>query len=65
MGISFLPDYVTQAAVDKGTIIRIPVQGFRVELWRQLLYHRDKWLSPQLQAAIEYLSGILLGAAEG
>jgi len=60
MGISFLPDYVTEAAVQAGRVVRLPVDDFKVELWKQLLYRRDKWLSPQMQAMIGHLSGISL-----
>jgi len=31
-----------------------------VELWNQILYHRDKWVSRQMQAVLDHLSGILL-----
>ncbi len=58
MGISFLPDYVTQKAVNENKIKRIRVEGIELELWRQLSYHRDKWLSLELQAIIEHLKEI-------
>ncbi|MBR5534611.1 MAG: LysR family transcriptional regulator [Ruminiclostridium sp.] len=60
IGMSFLPDYVTEGAVQRGTIVRLDVEGFAPELWKQLLYHRDKWLSLPMESVIEYLSGILL-----
>ena len=60
MGISFLPDYVTKSAVENGDIVRLNVADFNVELWKQLLYHRDKWVSQQMQAVIDYLSSIKL-----
>ena len=53
-GISFLPDYVTEQDVEAGTIVRLNVRDFEVEIWKQLLYHRDKWVSPQLEAVLEY-----------
>lgn len=53
-GISFLPDYVTQQDVDAGAIVRLNVTDFEAEIWKQLLYHRDKWVSPQLEAVLEY-----------
>lgn len=59
MGISFLPDYVTQGAVDAGTVVRLKGQGFAPQLWKQLLYHREKWLSPPLQTVIGYLAKAL------
>ena len=60
MGVSFLPDYATEAAVRRGTVVRLDVLGFEPELWKQLLYHRDKWVSPQMQAVISHLAGISL-----
>lgn len=53
-GISFLPDYAIRDAVAAGTICRLPVTDFSLDVWRQLLYHRDKWVSPAMQAVIEY-----------
>ena len=35
-------------------------EGFEPELWKQLLYHREKWVSPAMQAVIS-----LLGRPEG
>lgn len=63
MGLSFLPDYVTERAVRSGGVVRLPVAGFEVELWKQLLYHRDKWMSQPMQAVLRHLSGILLREA--
>lgn len=56
-GISFLPDYVTEPALLEGRLIRLEVPDFAPQLWRQLLYHRDKWVSPAMQAVIGYFSG--------
>ena len=57
-GVSFLPDYVTEAALKSGQLIRLSVPEFKPELWRQLLYHKDKWVSPAMQTVIEYFSGL-------
>ena len=62
IGISFLPDYVTNFSVKKGKVVRLSVKDFDVELWKQLLYHKDKWMSPPLQAVIKYLSSIKLNS---
>lgn len=59
LGLSFLPDYVTDEAVRRGAVIRFRVPGFEPELWKQLLHHRDKWVSPQMQAVIAHLSELL------
>lgn len=63
MGISFLPDYVTEEDVRAGRLKRLPVADFQVTVWKQLLYRRDKWLSPQMKAMLEFLSGIRLREA--
>jgi DNA-binding transcriptional LysR family regulator len=52
VGISFLPDYVTGEAAARGTVVRMEAEGFRPELWKQLLYHRDKWVSQAMQNVI-------------
>ena len=56
--VSFLPDYVTEAALKSGRLVRLSVPEFKPELWRQLLYHKDKWVSPAMQTVIEYFSGL-------
>ncbi len=60
LGISFLPDYVTDDAFRRGALVRLNVKGFQPELWKQLLHHRDKWVSLQMQAVIDHLSGLCL-----
>lgn len=55
-GISFLPDYVTEEKVRTGRLRYLPVKNFEIEIWKQLLYHRDKWVTPQLESALAYLS---------
>ena len=54
-GISFLPDFVTQRAVDEGKLVHLPVPELQVTIWKQLLHHREKWLSPQIAAVLEYI----------
>jgi DNA-binding transcriptional LysR family regulator len=58
VGMSLLPDYVTQDAVSRGTVVRLDAEDFRPELWIQLLYHKNKWLSRPMQAVIDHLSGV-------
>ena len=60
MGLSLLPDYVTEAAVKAGTVVRLDVPEVQVEVWKQLIYRRDKWLSLPMQAMIRHLSTIQL-----
>ena len=55
LGCGFLPDFVTQKAVEAGEVVRLNTPKLQVEVWKQLLYHRDKWVSPEMQAVMEYL----------
>ena len=56
LGVSFLPDYATEQAVARGAIVLKDAEGFHPELWKQLLYHREKWVSPAMQAVISLLA---------
>jgi len=64
MGISFLPDYITEASVRNGSVVRMDAEGFSPQLWKQLLYRRDKWISPPIRAVLEHMAGILLATEE-
>lgn len=57
--VAFLPDYVTEKAVQAHRIVRLPVPEIQVELWKQLLYRKDKWVSLQMEACLEYLGKVL------
>ena len=59
-GVGFLPDYVTADSVRKGKLVRLKVQDFRVVVWKQLLYRREKWVSLPMQAMIDHISRIRL-----
>jgi len=59
-GISLLPDYVTEASVRAGRLKRLEIEDFRIEVWKQILYRREKWLSPQMKAVMEHLSNVTL-----
>lgn len=61
MGLSFLPDYVTEKSVRKGKVKRLKVADFTIEVRKQILYHRSKWVSLPMKAMIEHLSKIPLG----
>ena len=59
-GISFLPDYVTEESVRKGLIRHLNIPDLQVEVWKQILYRRDKWMSAPMQAMLDYLTPIRL-----
>ena len=53
MGLSFLPEYIVRPALAAGRLARLNVPDCTVEMHRQLFYHRDNWLTPQMKAFIE------------
>lgn len=53
-GISFLPEYVIKDRVEAGTLVCLPVSGLEIHVWKQLLYHRNKWVSPQMERVLKY-----------
>ena len=54
VGISFLPDYVTETKRNEGKLFCVNVKDFEIKLWKQLLYRRDKWVSLPLEAVLAY-----------
>lgn len=55
IGISFLPDFVTREGVDAGHLAYLNVVDVEVDVWKQLIYHRNKWISRTLKTFIEYV----------
>ena len=55
-GLSFLPDYVTEKSVQKGEIVRLPVEDININVWKQLIHHKDKWISEAMQIVIDRLA---------
>ena len=53
--ISFLPDFVTKPLVDSGELCYLDVCDVNVEIWKQLIYHKNKWISKSLKTLIEYI----------
>lgn len=53
--ISFLPDFVTKPLIDSGELIYIDVCDMNLEIWKQLIYHKNKWISKRLKTVIEYI----------
>lgn len=52
-GITFLPEYVVQKALENQTIKKIDVPDLEMVIWRQIFYHKDKWVSREMKAFFE------------
>jgi len=53
--ISFLPDFVTKPLVDSGELCHLDVCDMNIEIWKQLIYHKNKWMSKSLKTVIAYI----------
>ena len=53
--ISFLPDFVTKKQVEEGKLCYLDVTDMNIEIWKQLIYHKNKWMSKSLKTFIEYV----------
>ena len=53
--ISFLPDFVTKSLVEAGMLCYLDVCDVNVEIWKQLIYHKNKWMSKSLKTVIDYI----------
>lgn len=56
VGISYLPDFVIEEDLRRGTLVTLNVQDINLPIWRQLFYARNKWVSPEMQQVIELLT---------
>ena len=50
LGISLLPEIVVQEELQRGELAVLPVAGLDIPIQAQMLFHRDKWMSPPLLA---------------
>ena len=53
MGLSFLPEFIVRDALAAGRLARLHTPDCQMEMHRQLFYHRDKWLTPQMKRFID------------
>lgn len=53
--ISYLPDFVTQPLIDSGELCYLDVRDLNIDIWKQLIYHKNKWMSKSLKTFIEYV----------
>ena len=56
--ISFLPDFVTKPLVDAGILCYLDICDMNIEIWKQLIYHKNKWMSKSLKTVIEYIKAL-------
>ena len=55
VGVSFLPIYAVKESLEAGTLVKVKVHEKPIGVWRQLLYHKNKWVTPQMQAMVDLI----------
>lgn len=55
-GVAVLPLYAVRQELESGKLSILDWKGKKLELYVQVVHHRDKWLSPSLEAFLEICS---------
>ena len=53
--ISYLPDFVTKPMIDSGKLRYLDVTDMDTDIWKQLIYHKNKWMSRSLKTFIDFI----------
>lgn len=53
LGISLLPAFTVKKELDAGSLSVITVPDYEIPIYRQLIYHKNKWLTPALEHFIK------------
>lgn len=53
--ISFLPDFVTKEKIKSGKLCYLDICDLDIAICKQLIYHKNKWMSKCLKAFIDYV----------
>lgn len=48
-GISFLPKFTVQRELQQKQLTTLNVRGFQMQTWRQIFYHKNKWVTREMQ----------------
>ncbi len=56
--ISYLPDFVTKPLIESGSLCYLDVTDMNIDIWKQLIYHKNKWISKSLKTFIEYVKAV-------
>ena len=53
LGLSFLPQYVVENSLWQDRLHILRVRDFRMHMYRQLFYHKDKWLTQAMKVFLQ------------
>lgn len=54
--VSFLPDFITRRAHQEGSLVYLDVPELTLDIWQQLIYHRNKWISRALKTFLNFVA---------
>lgn len=55
MGVTFLPEYTIAEDLEMGAITKLDVPGLHINVWRQVIHHKDKWVNREMRAFFDLL----------
>ena len=53
--ISYLPYFTTDRKVKEGKLVYLDICDMETGIWKQLIYHKNKWLSNAMKVFLEYV----------
>lgn len=57
LGLSFLPAFTVRKEIEKGLLAQVYVPGFTIQVYKQIVYHKDKWVSREMSAFLNLATG--------
>lgn len=55
LGITFLPVMTVENELDEGKLIKLDLNDYDFNMMTQVLYHKNKWLTPAMEALVKEL----------
>lgn len=53
LGVSFLPEFTVHRDIVNRRLAALDVADFHMRIWRQVVYHKDKWVTREMKAFLE------------
>ena len=48
VGVSLLPFFSVRRDIEKGRLAALDAEVFHMQVWRQIVYHKDKWITGEM-----------------
>ena len=55
IGLSFLPYFCAEEKIKSGKLFPLETVAPRIYMYNQIFYHRDKWVTPQMEALLDFI----------